>query len=164
VTDITENKDEYKLDNFGFQLVNHETKTGCTGDGYEDLGKIKAEYFPECEQLLNDVTGCSRAFIFDHKVRRGPSNWHTLGADNSSKRGPLHRVHIDQSYYGAEFLVRRYFPKEADRLLAKRWQIINVRNLHHTMLHDESDFFIRHGVQSNVFEKILLLSQMQTPS
>jgi len=65
-------------------------------------------------------------FIFDHKVRRGPSNWHKLGANNASKRGPLHRVHVDQSYDGAKFLVKWYLPNEAEKLLKSPWQIINV--------------------------------------
>src|SRR3569833_739181 len=77
-------------------------------------------------------TGASRVFIFDHKVRRGPSNWHKLGQNNSSKRGPLHRVHVDQSYDGAEFLVNWYLPSEASNLLKGHWQIINVgQYVHH---------------------------------
>jgi hypothetical protein len=130
VKDISGEEEKYNLDNFGFQLVHHETKSGCTEDGYRDLRSIQTEYFPECEQLLKNVTGADRALIFDHKVRRGPSNWHKLGSNNSSKRGPLHRVHVDQSYRGAEFLVRWHLPKEADELLKKRWQIINVSNIH----------------------------------
>jgi hypothetical protein len=127
VTDIRGSEDHFTLDSHGFQLVDHSTRTVCKEDGYEDESKVKSFYFPECEQLLLDVTGGSKAFIFDHKVRRGPSNWHKLGPNNSSKRGPLHRVHVDQSYAGAEFLVKRYFPNDAAALLANRWQIINVR-------------------------------------
>lgn len=129
VTDISGEEEKYTLDTYGFQLIHHETKSNCRDDGYQDVNRIQSDYFPECEQLLKDVTGATRAFIFDHKVRRGPSNWHKLGPDNSSKRGPLHRVHIDQSYHGAEFLVKWYLPEDADELLKKRWQIINVRNI-----------------------------------
>lgn len=126
VEDISGEEEKYTLDNYGFQLVHHETKTNCVEDNYSDIGRIQTEYFAECEQVLKNVTGANRVFIFDHKVRRGPSNWHKLGSNNSSKRGPLHRVHIDQSYHGAEFLVRWYLPEEAGELLKKRWQIINV--------------------------------------
>jgi hypothetical protein len=130
VKDISGEEEKYTLNNCGFQLVHHETKSSCTEDGYRDVQRIQSEYFPECEQLLKNVTGADRALIFDHKVRRGPSNWHKLGSNNSSKRGPLHRVHVDQSYRGAEFLVRWYLPEEADELLKKRWQIINVSDIH----------------------------------
>jgi hypothetical protein len=129
VEDIGGEEQKYTLDNCGFQLVHHETKSSCTEDGYRDVQRIQQEYFPECEQLLKNVTGAHRAFIFDHKVRRGPSNWHKLGSNNSSKRGPLHRVHIDQSYRGAGYLVGWYLPEEADELLKKRWQIINVSDM-----------------------------------
>jgi hypothetical protein len=72
-------------------------------------------------------TGAREVRIFDHKVRRGPSNWHSLGEGNSSQRGGLHRVHVDQSYAGAEFLLRHYYPDEDLPVKNERWQIINAR-------------------------------------
>jgi hypothetical protein len=159
VTDISGEEEEYTLDKYGFQLVHHESKSKCKDDGYKDVNLIKSNYFRECERLLKDVTGAVRVFIFDHKVRRGPSNWHKLGPNNSSKRGPLHRVHVDQSYNGAGFLVRRYFPDEADELLKKRWQIINVSNIGQENLKPihciEANPQVRPGVQLSLFTKTL---------
>ena len=40
--------------------------------------------------------------------------------------GPGKRVHIDQSYTAAKTSVKYYLPDEADELLKKRFQIINV--------------------------------------
>ena len=78
-------------------------------------------------RLVGHSTGASRVVVFDHKVRRGPTNWHDLGPGNSAFRGGLHRVHVDQSYAGAEIILRHNLPDEADELLRKkRWQIINV--------------------------------------
>lgn len=74
-------------------------------------------------------TGAHRIHIFDHKVRVGPSNWHKLGEGNRATRGPLFRAHVDQSYAGAELVLRRHFPDEADDLIKRRYQIINVRTL-----------------------------------
>lgn len=74
-------------------------------------------------------TGASRILIFDNKTRYGPSNWHSLGAGNQAKRGPIFRTHIDQSYAGAVALLRWLLPGEADELMKGRWQIINVRHL-----------------------------------
>ena len=65
-------------------------------------------------------------FVFDHRTRCGPSNWHSLGKGNAESRGPLLRAHVDQSYDGAEMVLRRWFPDEADELVKRRYQIINV--------------------------------------
>ncbi|CAK7233152.1 hypothetical protein SEUCBS140593_008507 [Sporothrix eucalyptigena] len=128
VHDITGEEDSFTLDIHGFRLVRDRptTATACLADHFEDITLIKNDYFEDCVTLLKDATGASRAFVFDHKVRRGPSDWHKLGAGNASQRGPLHRVHVDQSYDGAAFLVKWYLPEEAGALLQKRWQIINA--------------------------------------
>lgn len=68
-------------------------------------------------------TGASRIFIFDHTIRRAPTDIRDVGG---SRRGPATRVHIDQSYRGAESRVRHHLPEEADELFKKRFQIINV--------------------------------------
>lgn len=75
---------------------------------------------------IGDRTGASRVFFFDHRTRYGPSDWHSLGKGNVNSRGPLMRAHVDQSYDGAELLLRRLFPDEADELVKRRYQIINV--------------------------------------
>ncbi|GAB1317186.1 7alpha-cephem-methoxylase P8 chain [Madurella fahalii] len=124
VTDITGREDQFTLDGNGFQFCHHESN--FREGGYRDEGKVEAEYYPEMEQLLKDVTGATRVFIFDHKTRCGPSNWHSLGPGNQAKRGPILRTHVDQSYEGAESLLRWLLPDEADILLKKRWQIINA--------------------------------------
>lgn len=129
VYDVTgrENDEEFTLDTSGFQFLRHTSQAAvCREDNYEDESKLTSDYFPECEQFLKEVTGAGRALVFDHKVRRGPSNWHKLGPGNANKRGPLHRVHVDQSYEGAAFLVKLHYGNEADELLSKRWQIINM--------------------------------------
>ncbi len=55
VKDITGHEGDYTLDNVGFQLHQHESKTLCIADGYNDESKIRSDYFPECEQLLKDM-------------------------------------------------------------------------------------------------------------
>lgn len=127
VHDITGNESEFTLDKTGFQLVTKPTNaTACIADNFENVDLIKSKYFPDTVDLLKEVTGATRVFSFDHKVRRGPADWHSRGQGNASQRGPLHRVHVDQSYDGAEFLVKWFLPDEADTLLRRRWQIINV--------------------------------------
>ncbi|KAK8091151.1 hypothetical protein PG994_000656 [Apiospora phragmitis] len=122
IQDISGRESLYTLDSHGFQLHRHESSE----KHFLDEITIRSEYFSETEQLLKDVTGATWARIFDHKVRRGPSHWHQLGESNTASRGPLHRVHVDQSYHGAELVLQRCFPDKADELKARRWQIINV--------------------------------------
>ncbi|KAI8960793.1 hypothetical protein F5Y11DRAFT_358163 [Daldinia sp. FL1419] len=125
IHDVTGEEDKYTLDSHGFQFLHHESTTKSLQD-FQDEEHVKNEYYPESTQLLKQVTGASRVFLFDHKTRCGPSNWHKLGKGNRSSRGPLLRAHVDQSYAGAELVLRRWFPEEAESLLTRRYQIINI--------------------------------------
>ncbi|KAI2620743.1 hypothetical protein GGS26DRAFT_594841 [Hypomontagnella submonticulosa] len=135
VHDVTGEEDKYSLDSHGFQFQRHASKVTSLQD-FQDDELVKAEYYPESIELLKSVTGASRIFIFDHKTRCGPSNWHKLGKGNRSSRGPLLRAHVDQSYDGAELVLRRWFPEEADELVKKRYQIINIWRPIRTILKD----------------------------
>ncbi|KAJ4301738.1 hypothetical protein N0V90_003831 [Kalmusia sp. IMI 367209] len=119
VRDVAGKEDQYTLDGNGFQFYKHVSKE----KDFTDDEKIKAEYYPETEQLLKDATGASRIFIFDHTIRRQiPGNDGT----NRSLRGPVQRVHIDQSYAAAKSRVPHHLPDDAAELLKHRVQIINV--------------------------------------
>lgn len=122
VRDITGEEDRYTLDSHGFQLIPHDTEFS----DFRNLEALRSDYFPEVERLVQKVTGASRVVVFDHKVRHAPSNWHSLGKNNSSKRGPLHRVHVDQSPAGALTELTRRLPEDAEELQKRRFQIINV--------------------------------------
>ena len=71
-------------------------------------------------------TGASRIFIFDHTIRRQPKDQRTAATFAAQLRGPVKRVHIDQSYTAALSRVSFHLPDEADKLLQNRYQIINV--------------------------------------
>jgi len=121
IHDISGDEEKYTLDGNGFQYVKHESKE----KEFRDDEKIKAEYYPEVEQLLKDSTGATRVFIFDHTIRRAPTD--NRGAPGEQiRRGPGKRVHIDQSYSAARGRVTHHLPDEAEELLKKRFQIINV--------------------------------------
>ncbi|KAI1170658.1 hypothetical protein F4777DRAFT_104739 [Nemania sp. FL0916] len=124
VADVTGDEDQYTLDANGFQFCRR--ATDLREADFHDAELVAAKYYPQASQLLKDITGAPRVHIFDHKTRVGPSNWHKLGEGNRATRGPLFRAHVDQSYDGAELVLRRYFPEEADDLLKRRYQIINV--------------------------------------
>ncbi|KAL7817120.1 amino acid permease domain-containing protein [Trichoderma gracile] len=115
IKDVAGEESKYTLDKNGFQIHRH---TSVEKDFLDDE-QIKAVYYPETEQLLKDVTGASKIFIFDHTIRRTSAN------DNTS-RGPVQRVHIDQSYSAALSRVPYHLPEQADELLKGRVEIINV--------------------------------------
>ncbi|KAF7556131.1 hypothetical protein G7Z17_g1672 [Cylindrodendrum hubeiense] len=119
IHDVRGEEDKYTLDGNGFQIH----KRGATEKDFLDDDQIKSSYYPEVEQLLKDVTGASRIFIFDHTIRR-----QTPGEDSTdrSRRGPVQRVHIDQSYDASLSRVPHHLPEDAEELLKGRVQIINV--------------------------------------
>jgi hypothetical protein len=63
--------------------------------------------------------------IFDHTIRREAKDVRK-GPEAIQLRGPVRRVHIDQSYSASEQRVVHHLPDEAEELLKKRFQIINV--------------------------------------
>lgn len=128
IHDVSGEEDKYTLDTYGFQFVKHASKE----KGFYDVEKIKEEYYPETEQLVKDVTGATRTFVFNHAIRRQPVE----AADGSVPgRGPTYNAHVDQTFDDAPNRVKRYFPDEAEELLKKRYQIINVSiNIHEHLL------------------------------
>ncbi|KAJ0164712.1 hypothetical protein CTA2_380 [Colletotrichum tanaceti] len=122
VTDVAGDEDKFTLDTHGFQYIRH---TSAEKD-FADEEQVKAVYYPEMEKVYKDITGASRVVIFNHQIRRGPANWHTLGERNTEHRGPLHKAHVDQSYDGAIMMARHHLGDEADELLKRRFQIINI--------------------------------------
>ncbi|EXJ89559.1 hypothetical protein A1O3_02626 [Capronia epimyces CBS 606.96] len=121
VHDIRGEEKNYSLDQNGFEIYRH----ASVEKDFVDDDQIKAQYYPETEQLLKDATGASRIFIFDHTVRRAPKD--QRGPTPAvNLRGPVNRVHIDQSYSAAKSRVPHHLPAEAEKLLTTRYQIINV--------------------------------------
>lgn len=73
--------------------------------------------------IMSLSTGAVRIHIFDHTIRRQPKDERSPAA---AFRGPVRRVHIDQSYTASEQRVTHHLPEDADELLQKRFQIINA--------------------------------------
>ncbi|KAH8599195.1 methyltransferase-like protein [Bisporella sp. PMI_857] len=132
ISDVSGDEGQYTLDGHGFQYL---LSPSAEKDFIDDQ-KIEQEYYPECEKLLKELTGASRVHIFNHKVRRGPTQWHHLGLKNLANRGPVTKTHVDQSYAGAEMRLRFELPEEAAELVKKRYQIINVWRPIRTILKD----------------------------
>ncbi|KAF9881514.1 hypothetical protein CkaCkLH20_00660 [Colletotrichum karsti] len=154
VTDITGDEDKFTLDSHGFQYLRHASdETDFTDEEqikaryypesellYKKIGRcgwsgVRASTNaggPQSREpmltraLVRTSTGATRVVIFNHQIRRGPANWHSLGERNTERRGPLHKAHVDQSYDGAIMQARHHLGDEADELLKRRFQIINL--------------------------------------
>ncbi|TRX88508.1 hypothetical protein FHL15_010623 [Xylaria flabelliformis] len=125
ITNIAGREAEFTLDKQGFQVV----PSVAQEKDFVDDEHIKAVYYPETEQLLKDVTGASKIFIFDHTIRRQPQDSRDKKPSEAQNplRGPVQRVHIDQSYSASLSRVPHHLPaEEAAELLKGRVQIINV--------------------------------------
>lgn len=108
------------LDREGFELVQHRSRVS----DFYDEAEIRGVYYPEVEQLLIDVTGAERVFIFDHTIRR-----RVPGAPDRAvavPRQPVPRVHVDHTVRSGPQRVRDLIPKDAEALLRGRVEIINV--------------------------------------
>jgi hypothetical protein len=132
VTDVSGDEPKYTLDSHGFQYCRHDSQDRA----FIDERTTRATYYQEGEQLLKHVTGANRVHIFNHKVRRGPTHWHHLGFDNLTNRGPVTKIHVDQSYVRAERRLRCELPDEADELVKKRHRIIDVWRPIETIMKD----------------------------
>jgi len=119
IHDIRGSEDKYTLDTTGFQVVKHKSAE----KDFIDEDEIKSLYYPEVESILKEATGANRVLIFDHTIRRNVSD---RSNPASQLRGPVQRVHIDQSYKAGPQRVTHHLPDEAETLLKGRYQIINL--------------------------------------
>ena len=71
-------------------------------------------------------TGATRVFIWDITIRRQPDDSKAPHAQSRENRGPVRRVHVDQSYDAGPERVHYELPDEAPRLLRSRYQLINA--------------------------------------
>ncbi|KAL1891690.1 hypothetical protein Sste5346_007439 [Sporothrix stenoceras] len=134
IHDVSGDEAKYTLDGNGFQFVDRPV----TETEFRDDAQIRASYYPETEKLLKDVTGASRVLIFDHTIRRDPPEADGNRNLDRARRGPVQRVHIDQSYTAALSRVPHHLPAEdVETLLKGRVQIINVwRPIENPILRD----------------------------
>lgn len=98
------------LDVNGFEYCTYPTAETFASDA-----SITTGYYHEIEQLLLSHCKASRVVIFDHTIRRPGTN-----------RGPISRVHVDQTTKAAIARVERHVPDLAAQLIQSRFQIINV--------------------------------------
>jgi len=128
VHDVRGKEDTVGLDKTGFTFVKHES----VEKDFDDEERIKNVYYKEVEELLKKEVGAKRVFIFDHTIRRNYGD----GPTAPQNRGPVERVHIDQTFEASVKRVYRHLGTDAERLLKGRVRIINVwRPIGHPVAH-----------------------------
>ncbi|KAL5522619.1 hypothetical protein ACEPAG_8636 [Sanghuangporus baumii] len=131
IHDVRGKEDTVGLDKTGFQFVKHQSSE----TEFLDEERIKNVYYKEVEELLKKVTGGKRVFIFDHTIRRDYGN--EADPYHKTVRGPVQRVHIDQSFKASVNRVHYHMNAEAERLLKGRVRLINVwRPIGHPVAHN----------------------------
>jgi len=127
--DLRSISSEFTLDKAGFELVHHQTKV----KDFADEEHVKQVYYPEIDELVKRVTGGDHVHILSHMCRRATTKEALGDAANKADSefvtivNPARFVHVDQSYRGSEQILYLNLPEEeADRVLKKRWAIINV--------------------------------------
>lgn len=113
------------LDAEGFELW--QVPTDVTG--FQDRDKVRAIYYRECEELALRVTGGSRAFVFDHLVRRRerdriPVSFGKRGTDGLAAVNG--RIHNDYSERSGMRRLSMVLPDAKDRESITRFCIINI--------------------------------------
>ncbi|KAI0940431.1 hypothetical protein AcW1_003629 [Taiwanofungus camphoratus] len=113
-------EDTVTLDTAGFQFHRRPT----AHKGFTDDAAVEREYYPESIELVKELTGASRAVVFDHTIRRRRPGQID---DTPQKRQPVPMVHVDQTTASAIARVHRHLPpSDAPALLRRRFQIINL--------------------------------------
>ena len=109
---------EFTLDGNGFVFVEHHTRVR----DFFDEGELKSVYYPEVEQLIKNLSGASRVVMFDHTLRSGDE------AEREARlvREPVLSAHNDYTEWSGPQRVRDLLPDEAERLLQRRFAIIQV--------------------------------------
>ena len=64
IEDARGKEDEYTLDTTGFQFSRRPSKH----TRFQDDGEIKAEYYPECIEIIKQFTGATRVIPFHHSM------------------------------------------------------------------------------------------------
>ena len=106
------------LETNGFVLVEHRTAMR----DFFDPSELKQVYYPEVEALIKRIAGASRVIVFDHTLRSGSEK----EREERLIREPVLSAHNDYTEWSGPQRVRDLMGAEAERLLERRFAIIQV--------------------------------------
>ena len=115
---------DFALERNGFRFVHHDTKVV----DFFDEDEIRRVYYPEMERLVKAESGASRVEVFDHTLRTADDELR----ETRKIRDVVRRVHNDYTEWSGPQRVRTFLPQEAEKLLGRRFAVIQVwRPIHH---------------------------------
>ncbi|CCM01540.1 uncharacterized protein FIBRA_03596 [Fibroporia radiculosa] len=126
IHDARGKQESFSLDKNGFQFVRHVSQE----TSFEDDEEIKTTYYEEGGVLFWHREGASHFTNFASlrlsSVIFGRRKRNHNGEDEPGARGPVERVHVDQTFDASVLRVQRELGDEADHYLKGRVRIINV--------------------------------------
>jgi hypothetical protein len=108
----------FALEANGFELVEHRTAV----KSFFDTEELKRIYYPEVETLIRARAGAARVVVFDHTLRSGSEE----EREARLLREPVLSAHNDYTEWSGPQRVREIMGDEAEKLLARRFAIIQV--------------------------------------
>ncbi|KZS90876.1 hypothetical protein SISNIDRAFT_475202 [Sistotremastrum niveocremeum HHB9708] len=130
ITDLRGQEHTTNIDVHGFQYFKVPTKEKA----FNNDQTIKSQYYTEQANLIKKLTRASRVVMFDHTIRHNKPGDEE---DTPENRHPVPRVHVDQTAESARARVIRHLPpSDTPRLLAGRYQIINLWRPIHNPAYD----------------------------
>jgi len=109
---------EFSLERHGFVFVEHKTAVS----DFFDRQQLESVYYPEVERLIKAASGAKRVVLFDHTLRSGDES----EREERLIREPVLSAHNDYTEWSGPQRVRDLLPAEAEKLLERRFAIIQV--------------------------------------
>jgi hypothetical protein len=109
---------ELSLERNGFVLVEHASAVR----NFFDADELKRVYYPEIEALVKKIAGAARVVVFDHTLRSGDEG----EREANLLREPVLSAHNDYTEWSGPQRVRELMGDEAERLLARRFAIVQA--------------------------------------
>lgn len=75
---------------------------------------------------MKNALGATSAELIDYVVRRRHATWPIATGNPYEYQQPASRAHIDHTYAGGVDIIREAHGEEADSVLGRRWQLVNV--------------------------------------
>jgi len=110
--------DRFEFEREGFRFVPHQTRVA---DFLSD-DEVRRVYYPECQELIKQVSGAKRVVVFDHTLRTASDTQR----ETQGIRDIVSRVHNDYTEWSGPQRVRDVMGGEAETLLRGRFAIIQV--------------------------------------
>jgi hypothetical protein len=110
--------DTFQFEREGFRFVPHRSHVG----NFADDAEVRRVYYPECVELIKQVSGAKRVVVFDHTLRTASAEQR----EAQQIRDIVSRVHNDYTEWSGPQRVRDIMGGEAEELLKGRFAIIQV--------------------------------------